>query len=98
MAELGGSAESETFECNPSPHPLHRRVEPRRVDGFQQVVNRVDLEGFDGARVERRDEHDLRSCLEIDHAACDVEAGEAGHLHIEKDEIGLEAIDGVDGF
>ena len=46
--------------CRRRARPLKRLFEARGVDRFQQVVDRVDLEGLDRVLVERRDKYECR--------------------------------------
>ncbi len=49
------------IRVHPAPGALDRDFEPRLIDRFQQVVDRVDLERLDGVLIVRGDEDDMRS-------------------------------------
>ena len=66
------------------------------VERLLQEVERPALGGLDrgGDRAVPRDHHDLRPGIEIAEAGERLEAVEAGHLHVEEDEVRPEL--GVD--
>ena len=69
------------------------------VEGFQDVIHRVYIEGLDGVIVEGGGEDDLRDALFAFEEFFDyAEAVEAGHLHVEEDEIGIVFFDEREGF
>ena len=88
------AARSEPIDVDAPAGPLHRQLEPRLVDRLQQVVDRVDLERLDGVLIVRRDEDDVRPVLRVEHPPRHLEPGQPGHLHVEKHDVGLQAIDG----
>ena len=57
------------------------------LDGFEQVINRVELEGSHGVLVIRGDERDERHSLFLQHAY-DTDTVELGHLQVEEREVG----------
>ena len=77
---------------------LDGRFEPRRIDGLQQIIDRVHFERFDGVLIVRRHEDDVRRRLRVDHAPRDFESRQAGHLDVEKHDVGLQPGDRRDGF
>ena len=69
------------------------------VEGLEQVVDGVDVEGAHRVLVEGGGEDDLRQpVLVLDELLEHGESVEAGHLHIEKDEVGLVLADELDGL
>ena len=81
------------------PRLLHRLRHPLLVERLQQIVDGIHFEGLHGVLIERRGEDDLRHrhfAVEqlLDHA----KAVEPRHLHIEKDEVGRQVFDQVDGL
>src|SRR3954470_23741926 len=69
------------------------RREPRRFHGLQKIVDRVDLEGFDRMLIVGRDEHEVRVYPGSKKPASDLEAGQAGHLNVEQDEVRRMLVD-----
>ena len=74
-------------------HPGERFLEALDVEGFQQVIQRVDLEGPEGVAIVSRHEDD-RGHLDLrvgflKRAKCldYLEAAELRHLDVEKDEV-----------
>ena len=69
------------------------------IERLEQVVDRIDLEGLDRVLVVGRGEDDLgqRDFL-VEQLLDDAEAVEAGHLHVEEDEVGAAVLDQADGF
>jgi len=69
------------------------------IEGLEKIVDGIDLKGADGVLVERGREDDLREGqLPAQEFFEDGEAIEAGHLDIEKDDVGLVLTDELDGF
>lgn len=69
------------------------------VEGFQDVIDGVDVEGLHGVVVEGGGEDDVRHFeFALDEFLEDAEAVEAGHLDIEEDEVGGVFLDEIDGF
>jgi hypothetical protein len=59
------------------------------VKGLEDVVDGVDVEGLDGVLVKGSGEDDVRNFeFAFDKLLEDAEAIEAGHLHVEEDEVG----------
>ena len=82
------------IERHPPARALQRQLEPRRIDRLQQVVDRVDLERFDRVLIVRGHEDDVRSRgAAVEHPPRDLEARESRHLHVEKHQVGLQAVD-----
>ena len=70
-------------------------MEALAVERLEQVVERVDVEGAQRVVIEGGHEDDERHARGAD-GFDDFEAAGAGHLHVEKDEVRLQASDGVD--
>jgi hypothetical protein len=69
------------------------------VEGLEDVVHGVDVEGLDGVLVEGGGEDDVRNFeFALDEFFEDAETVETGHLHVEEDEVGRVLLDEVDGF
>jgi hypothetical protein len=69
------------------------------VEGFQYVVDGIDVEGLNGVVVEGGGEDDVRYLeLAFDELFEDAEAIEAGHLNVEEDEVRTVFLDEIDGF
>jgi len=65
---------------------LQGRAEPGGLEGLEEVVERVDLEGVDGVFVEGGDEDDDGGFfLQLTQ---DGEAGQLGHLDIDEKDVG----------
>ena len=82
-------------------HAIERLLEPCAVEGLEQIVDGIHFEGAHGVLVECRGEDDLRQGLGpglLQQLAEYREAVETGHLHIEEDDIRLEARHQRDGF
>ena len=63
----------------------------RLVEGLEDVVDGVHVESLDGVIVEGGGEDDLRQALFAFEKLFDyAEAVEAGHLHVEEDEVGID--------
>ena len=72
---------------------------PLLVERLQQVVDRVHLERLDRILVKGGGENDLgKSDFLVEQFLDDAEAVEAGHLHVEKDQVGIVLADQVDAF
>ena len=75
---------------------LQRRFQPGAVEGFQQVIDRVHLESFEGKLVIRRHEDNRRQRRrQLCH---DAEPVQFRHLHIKKHHVGCEPADFLEGF
>jgi len=69
------------------------------VEGLQDVVNRVYVEGLDGVVVEGGGENDLWDAeFALQEFFDYAEAVQAGHLHVEEDQVGFVFFDQRDGF
>ena len=69
------------------------------VEGLEDVIHGVDVEGLHGVLVEGGGEDDVRDLeLALDELFEDAEAVEAGHLDVEEEEIGGVLLDEIDGF
>jgi hypothetical protein len=66
-------------------HQFIRFRQPLRVEGLQQIIERVNLEGPNRVLVESGDENNLK--LEFDPVN-KLEAGFAGHPNVEEDDVG----------
>src|SRR5690242_10459209 len=64
-------------------------------DGLEEVVERVHFEGAEGVLVVGSGEDDLGDDFQ---ALEQLEAGHAGHLDVEKEEVGREGVDEGEGF
>jgi hypothetical protein len=80
------------IDLNSAASALDRHLQPRLIHRFQQIVDRVDLERFDGVLVVGGDEDDLRRGVPVEQAARDLEAGQARHLHVEEHHVGLQPL------
>ena len=81
----------------PRPDLLHGHIKAATVEGLEQIIERVNLEGSQRIVVVSGDEDDQRHLTCRDRA----ERGEAihfGHLHVEEDERGPLFIDRRDRF
>lgn len=76
---------------------LEGGLEALAVEGFEEVIDGVDFEGFEGEAVVGGDEDDDGEGVEVEGLE-DGEAIELGHLDIEEDEVGLVLFDEGDGF
>jgi hypothetical protein len=72
---------------------LHRQLEPRLLDRLEQVIDGVHLERLDSVLIVRRHENDVRPVLRVEHPPRHFESGQAGHLHVQKDDVGLQPVD-----
>ena len=70
-------------------------MEALAVERLQQVVERVDVERAQRVVIEGGDEDDERHARRADRLD-DVEAGGAGHLHVEEHQVRLQPADGID--
>ncbi len=69
------------------------------VEGFEDVVHGVDVEGLHGVLIESGGENDVRDFeFALDELFEDAEAVEAGHLHVEEEQVGGMLFDEIDGF
>jgi hypothetical protein len=69
------------------------------VEGLQDIVDSVDVEGLDGIVVEGGGEDDVGDFeFALDEFLEHAEAIEAGHLDVEEDEVGGVFFDEGDGF
>lgn len=81
--------------------PVEGAVEGRGLDGFEEIVDGVGFKGADGVGVKGRTEDDGRGGGELGEK---VEAIEAGHFDVEKENAGtgggnlFEGVDAMDGF
>jgi hypothetical protein len=68
-------------------------------DGLEEIVESVHLEGAEGVPIVRGDEHELGHIGRSrgGDALYNVEAVDAGHLHVQKDEIRVVLLDRGDG-
>src|SRR5437588_6829320 len=76
---------------------LDGRLESLAVEGLQEIVERVELEGAHSVVVVCGDEDDGRQPLVLqgfEHG----EAADLRHLHVEQYEIGAHRLDGLDGL
>ena len=75
---------------------FERLLEARLVERLEEEVERVNLERADRVRVVRGHEDDGRHVVAVE-VLDDVEAVHARHLDVEEDEVGLLALDHLDG-
>lgn len=78
-------------------NPQQGGFEAFAAHGLEEVVESADIEGFEGVPVIGRDEDDGGAVMGFELAG-DGEAVKAGHLEIEEDDVGAEAVDQLDGF
>ena len=84
-------------------HAVERDVQARVLDRLQKIVERVRLERLQCVLIVRGDEHGQRH-LRRRHRAQQLEAVDAGHLHVEQHQLGLmfgdreECLAAVAGF
>jgi hypothetical protein len=69
-------------------HAIERDIEPRILDGLQEVVERVRFERLQCVLVVRRDEHGQRH-LRRGQGLQELEAVDTRHLHVEEHDVGL---------
>ncbi len=94
--ELLDAGDIAVFGGDASRRALVRLPEAIRVDGLQQVIHRLGLKRPHRVLVVRGHEDHGRHRVRAD-ALEHLEAVEAGHLHVEDQEIGYVARDGLDG-
>ena len=71
----------------------------RFVEGLEQIIDGVYVEGAYCVLVEGCGEDDLRQAVAVlDQLLEHGEAVEARHLHVEKDDVGLVFADELDGL
>ena len=63
------------------------------IHGLQQIIDRVHFERLDCVLVVRGHENDVRGRLRVEQATRHLEPRETGHLHVEKDDVGLQTVD-----
>jgi hypothetical protein len=77
------------------PRARHGFGEPFLAEGFQQVVDRVHVEGGQCVLIVRGREHDRhRAPQQLQH----LEATELRHLHVQKQEVWRQLRHGFHGF
>src|SRR5262245_40220311 len=67
-----------------------RRLEPRRAYRLEQIIHRVDFEGFDRVGVVRRREYDRRCRFELLQVARHFDAVDFWHADVEQDDVRIE--------
>ena len=78
---------------------LDRLRHPLSVEGLEQIIHGVDFESLYCVLVEGGGENDFgQGHFSVEQLLDDAEAVEAGHLHIEKNQVGIVFADEVDGF
>ena len=70
---------------------IHSVAQFIRVDGFQQVIQRAEADGFDGKLVVRGGEDDVK--IPVGQGSQQVKTVLLRHYNIEKHQIGLEGLD-----
>src|SRR4051794_18933329 len=65
--------------------PAHGLCEPLPADGFEYVVDGLEVEGLDGEALVGGDEDDERRLGEAGEQPRQVESVEAGHVDVEED-------------
>ena len=83
------------------PRALHRLQHAVAIEGLQQVVDGVDVEGTHSVLVKGGRKNNLRQLLslpQLDQLLEDREAVEARHLDVEKHHVGVMGADQVDGL
>ena len=69
------------------------------VEGLEDVVDGIYVEGLDGVVIECSGENDVRHAhFLFDKALEDTETVEAGHVDVEKNEVGRMFFDEINGF
>ena len=69
------------------------------VEGLEDVIDGVDVEGLHGVLVKGGGENDVGDFeLALYELFEDAEAVEAGHLHVEEEKVGGMLFDEIDGF
>ncbi len=76
------------------PGPLDGQLQAGHVDRLEEVVHRIDLERLDRMLVVGGDEDHAGRLGEREHAARNLEAGQAGHLDVEEHEVRIDTIEG----
>ena len=77
---------------------LQRRREAHGAHRFQEVIERVQLEGLDGMLVVRSDEHHRGRALECAHVARKLEPIHAGHADVEQQHLGAARRQSLERF
>ena len=78
---------------------LHRLRHPLLVERLEQIVNRVYFERLHRVLIKGRGENNLgKGDFLVQQFLDDAKAVEAGHLHVEKDQVGIVFADEVDAF
>ena len=73
--------------------------ETRRVDRFEQVVDRIHFKRLHSILIEGGRKHDLRQeNFSIQKLFDYAKAVEAGHLHIKENQVGIVFANEIDGF
>src|SRR5262249_43039596 len=77
--------------------PLKRLIKPGFRKRFEKIVNRMNLECANRIRIVSRDKYGERH-VHLRDAFKDFKTVDAGHPHIEKNEIRLQRLDALSGF
>lgn len=67
--------------------PAHGLGEPLPADGFEDIVDGLQIEGLDGEALVRGDEDDQRRLGEARQQLGDIEPGQPGHMDVEEDHV-----------
>ena len=73
-------------------------VEAVCLDGLDQVVRRVDVEGLHGVLAVGGDKDHVRRVLEMGEGLCELQAVCAGHVHVEEHDVCTEVLELLDGL
>ena len=91
-----GPGDPGAFELELTADPLDGAAQPCGVERFQEVVDRVHLEGLQRVFVVRGDEHHDADGIRSDSLE-HVEAGDLRHVHVQENEVGMLPADGFNG-
>lgn len=78
-------------------HFVHGTGQALFVEGLEQVVNGIDLEGRDGVVAIRGGKHHGRLGFQF-NAAGHLQAGHTRHFDVEEDQVGAELLDVFEGI
>ena len=79
------------------PRALEDSLEALRIDRFEQVVEGLGFKGPQRVVIVRGQEDDVKTAGRR-HRVEYREAVHVGHLHVEEDQVGIEAADGGERF
>src|SRR5262249_44024290 len=82
---------------NLNPGPVDRQRETLVIEGLEQVIERLHLEGLERILIVSRDEDDGGNLPEI-NLLQHVEAAHLRHLHVQKKQVGRVSLNQPDGL